>query len=239
MSEVSDKPLLLNNAVDCVIFGFQDSEIFVLLINRSDKFIDSKWALPGALIFQDESLEEAASRILHEMSGMQHVYMNYVKPFSKPDRAPVRTITFPFFALVDISKYELKKSDNLKVKEAKWFAVTEIPDLPLDHKEIAFEALMEMKSKFRYEPMGYELLPKKFTLLQLQQLYEAIYDVKVDKGNFRKKMLNIGHLVELDEFQENANHRKAKLFKFDFDCYQALLEKGIYIDIIPKNLAVN
>ena len=230
-----ERKLLHNLAVDCVIFGFHKTDINLLLIRRTDHVITDKWALPGALIYEDEGLEEAAARILFDMSGVRDIYLDQVKAFGSLDRSPGRIISIAYYALVDVQKYKLKPKKSANIKQAKWFKVTELPELPYDHKEIAFTALMELKRRFRYEPLGYELLPEKFTFLQLQQLYEAIYEVKLDKGNFRRKMQGIGHLVELDESVENKQNRKAKLFKFDFNFYQELLERGIYIDIAPKN----
>ena len=226
---------LENIAVDCVIFGFNKTDINLLLIRRTDHVVKDNWALPGALIQEDESLEEAASRTLYDMSGVTDIFLDQVKAFGEVGRSPGRIISVAFYALVDISKYKLRPKTDNNIKQAKWFKVTELPELPYDHRDIAFTALMELKRRFRYEPLGYELLPQKFTFLQLQQLYEAIYEVKLDKGNFRRKMLSVGHLIELDETQENNSHRKAKLFKFNFDYYQKLLDRGIYIDIIPKN----
>lgn len=232
-------------AVDCVIFSVDQGEVYMILVNRSNPFFTSRWSLPGSTVREDEEVESAANRTLRNLTGIDGLYLDQVKVFSDPGRTPgKRIITVCFMALINKKAYEFEaegeeKSDKTKFKhDAKWFNVKNIPALPLDHNEIAFEALTELKRKFRYEPLGFELLSEKFTLLELQQLYEAIYEVKLDKGNFRKKMLSVGHLVEMDEYQQHATHRRAKLFSFNSIYYQELLENGVYIDIVPKNALV-
>lgn len=231
-------------AVDCVIFGVEQGEVYMILVNRSNPFFTERWSLPGSTVTEDEQVESAANRTLKNLTGINGIYLDQVKVFSDPKRTPgKRIITVCFMALINKKAYALGaegdengSADKPKLKHyAQWFNVKEIPDLPLDHNEIAFQAWTLLKRKFRYEPLGFELLSEKFTLLELQQLYEAIYEVKLDKGNFRKKMLSIGHLRELEEYQQNTTHRRAKLFSFKSDYYQELLEKGVYIDIVPKS----
>lgn len=222
-----------NLSVDCSIFGFQNRQLKILLIKRSNQFMKSEWALPGDNIYNRESAEEAAQRILEEMSGVKNIYLDQVAAFSNVNRTPKqRIVTIAFFALVNVQKHELHP--NIKeAEDAGWFDIHEIPGLPLDHNEILGVSLFKLKRRFRFEPLGFELLPEKFSLRDLQDLYESLYNIKLDNRNFRKKIIKHGHLVRLDEKQENVSHRRAILYKFNPQKYHALQDIGINLDVLP------
>jgi 8-oxo-dGTP diphosphatase len=225
--------ILKNLSVDCTIFGFEDDVIKLLLIKRKDSYIDEEWALPGGNIRSDEGVNSAALRILEEMSGVTNVYMDQVYVFGEPDRVKGRIVTVAYYALVNPKKYLLKPNIPGAL-EARWFNLKNIPQVALDHKEIIETSFKKLKRRFRFEPIGYELLPEKFTLRELQNLYEQIYEIKLDNRNFRKKILSTRILLELDGHQEKVSHRPAKLYKFDAEIYETYKKQGINLDILPS-----
>ena len=224
---------LANLSVDCSIFGFQDGSLKVLLIRRSNAYMRSQWALPGHNINDDESAEEAAARILYEMSGVADIYLDQVASFSAVHRVPgYRIVTIAFLALVDIKKHSIQPNVR-EAEAAAWFEVSKLPKMALDHMQILTVALSQLKRKFRFEPLGFELLPEKFSLRELQNLYESLYWIRFDNRNFRKRILKLGHLVSLDEKQQNVSHRRATLYRFDPVAYQKLRQDGINVDVLP------
>jgi 8-oxo-dGTP diphosphatase len=224
--------ILKNLSVDCSIFGFEDGMIKLLLIKRKDSFIDEEWALPGGNIRSDEGVNSAAQRILEEMSGVADVYMDQVYVFGEPARVKGRIVTVAFYALVNPKKYLLKPNIPGAL-EARWFNLNSIPKVALDHQEIIDTSFKKLKRRFRFEPIGYELLPENFTLRELQNLYEQIYEIKMDNRNFRKKILGTKILVELNGYQERVSHRPARLYRFDPAMYETYKKQGINMDIIP------
>lgn len=227
MSEILD-----HLSVDCAIFGFEDGDLKLLLIKRKDAYIDEQWALPGGNIRKDEGVNNAAQRILREMSGVSNIYMDQVYVFGEPGRVKGRIVTVAFYALVNPGKYRLHPVIPGAL-EAGWFSLKNLPEVALDHNEIIETSLKKLKRRFRFEPVGYELLPEQFTLRELQNLYEQIYEIKLDNRNFRKKILHTKMLIEMDSQQENVSHRPARLYKFDHDKYNAYKREGINMDIIP------
>jgi 8-oxo-dGTP diphosphatase len=226
------KKILENLSVDCTIFGFEDGVIKLLLIKRKDSYIDEEWALPGGNIRKDEGVNNAAQRILQEMSGVTNIYMDQVYVFGEPHRVKGRIVTVAYYALVNPKKYLLKPIIPGAL-EAKWFDLKNIPQVALDHKEIIDTSFKKLKRRLKFEPIGYELLPEKFSLRELQNLYERIYEIKLDNRNFRKKILSTKILIESDGQQENVSHRPAKLYTFDNEKYNAYKKQGINMDIIP------
>ncbi|MGK7393763.1 MAG: NUDIX hydrolase [Candidatus Cyclobacteriaceae bacterium M3_2C_046] len=235
MNEKLSRKKLQNLSVDCCIFGFSQKQFKILLIQRSNAFMTSQWALPGDNIYVDESAEQAAIRILQEMSGVRDIYLDQVGAFSQVQRIKdQRIVTIGFLALVDINKHRLQPHIS-EAEAADWFDIEAIPNLPLDHKNILDISLFKLKRRFRFEPLGFELLPTKFSLRQLQDLYESLYDIKLDNRNFRKKILKPGHLIPLNEKQENVSHRRATLYRFDQEIYSQLKQKGVNMDVLPGN----
>ena len=217
--------------VDCVVFGLdRQSTLKVMLIQRNIPPYQGNWALPGGFVRIDESLEEAALRELQEETGMERLFLEQLYTFGRVDRDPrERIVTVAYYALVNLSEYSIKAASD--ASDAAWFAIDALPSLAFDHDRILALALERLKTKVRYEPIGFELLPKKFTLFQLQKLYETILGQELDKRNFRKKILNMGLLHELNERQQDVPHRAAKLYEFDEKTYQQLKEKGFNFEI--------
>lgn len=216
--------------VDNVIFGFEDGTLQVLLIKRNIEPAYGKWALPGNFVEPNEALDDACGRVLEQLTGVQDVYLEQVKTFGKVDRHPFgRVITVAYYSLVKSSNFELTPA-SIAVK-AKWLPVKEIGQLAFDHNEILTACLERLKLRVRARPVGFELLPRKFTLTELQTLYEAILDTELDKRNFRKKILSMDLLEDLNELQENVAHRPAKLYQFDETKYQAFVAEGYSFEL--------
>jgi len=214
--------------VDCVVFGFDGDELQVLLIRRGLEPFKDKWALPGGFVYVDETLDDAARRELEEETGLKDVFLEQLYTFSTVNRDPrERVISVAYFALV---KPGLVTADT-DAAEAKWFPVSMAPALAFDHAEIIATALTRLRGKLTYQPIGFELLPLKFTLPQLQSLYEAVLGTEIDKRNFRKKVLSFDLLIALKEKHQEGPHRPAQLFRFDPVKYQRLKKKGFQFEI--------
>jgi len=220
-------------SVDNVIFGFDGRSLKVLLIQRGAAPFRGKWALPGDLVYPNEDLDAAAERVLQQLTGLSNVYLEQVKAFGAVDRHPIgRVITIAYYSLIKISNYSVTPASF--AQSAQWHEANNvITDLAFDHNDILDTCLQQLKTKARREPIGFELLPPKFTLTELQQLYEAILDQPkgLDKRNFRKKILAMNILVECSEQQAGVAHRPAKLYQFDKEKYEALAAKGLSFDL--------
>jgi 8-oxo-dGTP diphosphatase len=216
--------------VDCVVFGFDEDEFKVLLIQRGLEPFKGRWALPGGFVRVDETLDEAARRELEEETGLKNVFLEQLYTFGGVHRDPrERVVSVTHYALVKLSDHEAKAATD--AANAEWFAVSTLPKLAFDHAEIAAMALARLQSKVRYQPIGFELLPPKFTLSQLQHLYEVILGAELDKRNFRKKVLGFGLLVPLNETHQSGRHRPARLFRFDADKYEKLRKRGFNFEL--------
>ncbi len=217
-------------ATDCVIFGFDDGELKLLLIEREKEPFKNKWALPGGFVFMNETTEECAKRILIEKAGVKNVFIEQLFTFSDLDRDPrERIISVAYFALVDKKQYEvIAGRDTLN---AEWFEISKLPKLAFDHNKIVKAAFQRLKGKVSYQPIGFELLNEKFTLTQLQALYEAILEEPIDKRNFRKKILGMGFLKALEEKEKNVAHKAARFYSFDKKAYKELTQKGIHFEL--------
>ena len=216
-------------SIDCVIFGFEKGQLKVLLAKRDLELAHGQWALPGGFIRKYESIDGASERILAERTGVK-LYMEQLKAFGAVDRYPeTRIVTIAYYALVNPEHYHLQPGEDSL--DAEWFPINNVPELPFDHNEILKEAYRTLKQKVKHQPVGFELLPKKFTLLQLQELYEAILQVAVDKSNFRRKMTNMGLLVKSGEYQKDVAHRAAQLYHFDKNRYERLKEEGFIFEV--------
>jgi len=216
--------------VDCVVFGFDEGDLKLLLIQRDLEPFAGSWALPGGFVHVDESLEDAARRELQEETGVSRVYLEQLYSFGQPDRDPrERVVTVAYYALVKLSAHSVKAATD--ARNAAWFDVSDLPRLAFDHEEIIEVALQRLKGKVRYEPIGFELLPPKFTLTQLQHLYETIAEAPLDKRNFRKKILAMDVLIETDEIEQDVAHRAARLYRFDEAKYRQLKKKGFLFEL--------
>lgn len=224
------KEIVNNLSVDSVVFGFENNKLEVLLIKRKRNPKKDSWALPGGFVLKSETLDEAAVRILEETSNVKNIYLEQVHTFSKIDRFPLRrVISVAYFALVDPEKHSLKP--GLDTTDVKWFNVNDQIDFPFDHLEIFQRALKQLRQRVRTKPIGFELLPKKFSLTQLQNLYECILGGKLDKRNFRKRMLGYKMLIPLNDYQKDVAHRAARLYKFNSKAYQTLRNNGFNFQI--------
>src|SRR4026207_707588 len=177
--------------VDCVVFGFDEGELKVLLIQRGLEPFKGKWALPGGFVRVEETLDDAARRELAEEAGLKDIFLEQLYTFGEVDRDPrERVVSVAYYALVKLSAHEPKAATD--ASDARWFPISNVPKLAFDHAEILATALARLKGKVRYQPIGFELLPPKFTLSQLQHLYEVVLATELDKRNFRKKVLSFG-----------------------------------------------
>lgn len=211
--------------IDSVIFGF-NNELEVLLVKHAHGIKKGEWGLPGGWIKKEEGIDDAAKRLLKELTGLGDVYLEQLKAFGEPDRFPLgRVITIAYYALINRQDYNVKA--GFTAAEVKWYKIDEIPPLIYDHTEILNFSLEKLRNKVRKEPIGFELLPEKFTLLQLMQLYEKILGIEMDKSNFRRKFLKMKLLEDLDEKEKDVSHRAAKLYKFDREVYERLSIKGV------------
>jgi len=217
--------------VDNVIFGFDKEGLKVLLIKRGEAPFLDQWALPGYFMQEEEDLDTAAGRVLNELTGLQDVYLEQVNSFGKIDRHPQgRVITVAYYSLIKITAYELHATSDV-AKLAKWVKLSDAKELAFDHYEILVACFRRLKRRVRMEPVGFELLPRKFTLTELQHLYEAILETELDKRNFRKKIISMKLLVDLGETQKAVAHRPAKLYKFDRTKYNELKAKGFNFEL--------
>jgi 8-oxo-dGTP diphosphatase len=212
--------------VDNVIFGFDEADLKVLLIKRTENPFDGHWALPGYFVRPDEDLDGAAIRVLDELTGLHDVFLEQVKTYGTVDRHPFgRVITVSYFSLIKIDHFTLRK-DNDIASEVKWHSISAVPDLAFDHRKILDDCLERLKRLVRTQPVGFELLPRKFTLTALQHLYEAILETQMEKRNFRKKILSMDLLIDCNETQEGVSHRPARLYRFDENRYLSFLREG-------------
>ncbi|MDD5150086.1 MAG: NUDIX domain-containing protein [Flavobacterium sp.] len=212
-------------SIDCVIFGFDNGILEVLLVQHGEGISKGKWGLPGGWIRKKESVDNAAHRLLGELTGLDNIYLEQLKAFGEPDRFPLRrVITIGYYALLKREDFNVKA--GFTASDAKWYKINDIPDLIYDHNEILAFGLKKLQARVLKTPIGFNLLPEKFTLLQLMQLYEEILGIEMDKSNFRRKILHMKLLLALDEKQQDVSHRAAKLYKFDSDIYEKLTQKG-------------
>ncbi|UOB18743.1 NUDIX hydrolase [Abyssalbus ytuae] len=211
--------------IDCVIFGFNKGDLKILLIEHAEGISKGKWALPGGWIKEEESIDNAAQRLLRELTGLNNIYLEQLKAFGDTDRFPLgRVITIGYYALIKIEDYHIKA--GFTASDAKWCKIRDIPQLIYDHNTILNYSLKHLRNRVRQAPIGFNLLPEKFTLLQLMQLYEEILGIEMDKSNFRRKILRMKLLQPLDEKQKDVSHRAAKLYRFDHNIYKKLTKKG-------------
>lgn len=212
---------------DCVIFGFDGSQLQVLLVERGVEPYKGKWALPGGFMRIDESAEDCALRELKEETGLSTAYIKQFHAFTTPDRDPrERVVTIAYYALVKLQNVE--GGDD--AARAQWFSLDDVPALAFDHDEILRKAERELRHQIHFEPVGFELLPEKFTMKSLQQLYEAILNVRFDRRNFYNKMLHLGILTQVDEATNKSSKKEPFLYRFNPSMYQEMKQKGFRLE---------
>ncbi len=218
-------------AVDSIIFGFNedDIELKLLVLQRNFEPAKGEWSLMGGFVDPLESLDGAAQRIVEELTGLQDVYMEQLFAFGDPNRDPGgRIVSVSYFSLVKIKEYD---RELVNKHGASWIPLSELPDLIFDHNDMVEKALRKLRIRARTQPIGFELLPEKFTIPQLQRLYEAIYQKPFDKRNFRRKVLTMGLLDRLDEKEKRTSKKGAFYYKFNTEKYEELLQKGFNFEV--------
>ena len=211
-------------AVDCVVFGLDPDDLKVLLIQRALE-PRHQWALPGGFVHIDETLDDAARRELREEAGVEHAFLEQLYTFGELERDPrERVVTVAYYALVKLGDHTIRAATD--AEGVAWFALDHLPPLAFDHRRIIEVAHERLRGKVRWAPIGFELLPPRFTLTQLQRLYELVLGTDLDKRNFRKKILSMDLLVETDELETGVAHRAARLYKFDRKKYDKLARQG-------------
>lgn len=225
-------------SVDCVIFGYNDKELQVLLVDRTltnpktGEIDFTDLTLTGNHLFEDETIDEAAYRVLFDLTGLKNVFLNQFKAFAHPDRLKKendrkwllhdgrdpnkRIVSIGFFSLLSAQKVTLE----WKGRNVKWVPLSEVGELAFDHNQILNEALIALRNKIKHEPIGFELLPEKFSLTEMQHVYEVILGTELDKRNFRKKIARMKYLIPTDEKQKGVAHKPARLYVFSRDAYE-------------------
>ncbi len=220
-------------SIDCVLFGFDGKDLKILLIERNEDPYKDWWALPGNIVGNNESLDQSAERILYELTGLSGIYMEQYYAFGDPGRHPRgRVITLAYYALIRLGGGSGEKDLMPQIsyaKRASWISISKLPKLAFDHQEIYDKGLEKIKRRINHQPIAFELLPEKFTLTQLQHVYELILGRSLDKRNFRKKIISFGVLKELNEKQKGVSYRAAILYRFDKRKYAKLFGKDIAI----------
>jgi 8-oxo-dGTP diphosphatase len=217
-------------AVDCIIFGFDGEDFKLLLIQRGFAPEKKKWSLMGGFVQSDESLDAAANRVLKQLTGLENVFMEQLHTFGDPKRDPAeRTIAVAYVALIDIQKYQQQLSQDF---HAHWFLLNEMPHLIFDHEKMVEMAKNRLKYKAALHPILFELLPEKFTVPQLQSLYEGLYETEFDKRNFFRKVLSTGFLIKQNEKDKENSRKGAFYYKIDKELYNHKFEA--FLNLIPK-----
>jgi 8-oxo-dGTP diphosphatase len=216
--------------VDCAVFGLDEEDLKVLLIQRALPPFAGAWALPGGFVRVSETLDDAARRELEEETGLSRVFLEQLYTFGDVERDPrERVVSVAYYALVNLRDHDVHAATD--ARDAAWFGVHDVPSLAFDHAEILQIALDRLRGKLRYQPIGFELLPKKFTLSELQHLYELVLERELDKRNFRKRVLAMDLLIETDDVQQDVAHRAARLYRFDERKYRRLAKAGFNFEL--------
>ncbi|MFZ5553113.1 MAG: NUDIX hydrolase [Bacteroidota bacterium] len=216
---------------DAVIFGYDKKELNVLLVKRDIAPFKNEWSLPGGFLHLGESAEETVNRVIKQKTGLKNIFLEQLFTFTDKERDPRgHTISISYFSLVNTLKMLPVAGKN--VSDVCWFPLNKIPGLAFDHKKIISIACNRLKGKISWQPVGFELLDKKFTLSQLQHLYEIILDAEIDKRNFRKKILQLGIVIPLNEKEYFSSKKGAELYSFNKTAYQKLVSEGFTVKII-------
>ena len=217
-------------AVDCIIFGFHENELKLLLIKRKFDPCRGEWSLMGGFLNRGESIDQAAERVLLDLTGLKDVYMEQIGIFGEVNRDPgERVLSTAYYALMNMNDYDSRLAE---VHNAVWVTLNDLPELIFDHQEMVNSAIRVLRRKAGYQPVGFNLLPELFTISQLQALYEAIYQTSLDKRNFRKKIFELDMLEKLEKKDKNASKRGAYYYRFNKEKYDRRLENGAVFSFI-------
>lgn len=221
---------MIETSVDCVIFGFQNEVLKVLLIKRKNEPSKGLMALPGDFLDEKISIYESAENTLKKITDLDNIYLEQIQAFGRTDRYPEkRVITISYYALINIENYAPRA--GYTAEKLDWYDINKLPELAFDHLRIIQSAHKKLKRKVRHEPIGFNLLPKQFSLTNLQQVYESILQVTLNKRNFRAKLNQMKLLIDTGKKQQNVAHKPAILYKFDQLMYQKLKEEGFYFKL--------
>jgi len=221
-------------AVDCIIFGFDGQDLKLLLIQRGFEPEKGKWSLMGGFVQPGESFEEAAQRVLRQLTGLDNVYLEQLYAFGNPSRDPLeRTASIAYFSLIDIHKYEKQISHDF---HAEWFSLKKIPSLIFDHRQMIQMAKEKLRYKAAFHPVLFELLPEKFTLPQLQNLYEGVYESLMDKRNFSRKVFSTGLLIRQNQKNKETSKKGAFYYKLDKRKYEHKFNSFLNFISNPDNV---
>lgn len=216
-------------AVDCIIFGFDKGELKLLIHKRKFEPFRDHWSLFGGFLKQKESLEDAANRILFDLTGLENIYMEELQSYGDVERDPAgRVISVAYYALIPAHRYSEEYSRQYG---ATWVSMKDLPELIMDHNDMVQKSLRRLHRRASTQPIGFELLPKEFSIPQLQSLYEAIYQCNLDKRNFRKKILSMDVLIKLEEKDKSTSRKGAYLYRFDKKKYKKLVNGGFSFTI--------
>jgi 8-oxo-dGTP diphosphatase len=216
-------------AVDCIIFGFDRQELKLLCVKRDFEPEKGRWSLMGGFLEEEEDIDHAAERVLYQLTGLKDIYLEQLQAYGESERDPAgRVISIAYNALIDSVRFDKQIS---KTYNARWFSLDHLPDLVFDHQVMVDKAIRRLQRKCRTQPVGFELLPVKFTLPHLQLMYEEIFGRAFDKRNFRKKILSMGILNKLEEKDKEGSRKGAYLYQFDKDKYDALMNNGFNFEI--------
>ena len=216
-------------AIDCIIFGFDDGKLKLLILKRDFEPSKGDFSLIGGIVNIDESMDDAAARILQKLTGLSDIYMEQLQAFGEVDRDPgERTVSAAYFALVQIQDID---PIHVKNNSAQWCPLEELPPLIFDHESMVDKAMRRLRRRAGSQPIGFELLPRKFTLPQLQKLYESIYQTGFDNRNFRKKVLDMNILYKLDEKDKSNSKKGAFFFRFDKKKYDKFVRDGFLFNL--------
>lgn len=217
MNKILEQKQQIKLAVDCIIFGFNNNRLELLLVHRGFEPEKGKWSLIGGFVGNEEDIDDAANRVLYDLSGLENIYMEQVRTFGKADRDPSgRVVSTTYSAMILKSEYN---EERVGKYDAKWFPIEELPELIFDHSEMVGSAIRRLRRRVRNFPIAFNLLPAKFTLPQLQMLYEGILSEQLDKRNFRRKVSQMNYLVRLEEKDMSESRKGAYFYQFDEELY--------------------
>lgn len=224
-----NQPHKMYVATDCIVFGFEEGQLKLLIFPRKTAPLQGQWSLIGSFVKLEEDLDIAARRVLKETTGLQNIYLEQSKTYGIVDRDPgFRCISVAYYALIRLEEHD---RDSVRQFGAEWCDIQDLPSLVLDHEQMVGDALQKLQERARRRPLGFELLPEKFTLPQLQSLYEAIYQRTFDPRNFRKKVHSLNLLNKLDEKDKSSSKRGAFLYEFDHLKYQDSISAGFNFEL--------